>query len=85
MFLVSCHSVEKFPEASEVKVGANIPDKKCQEISKVTGRSSSVKPDEVAAITDLKAEASLIGANYVQMIQKSSLGTEVTGMAFKCP
>lgn len=83
--LTSCHSIENFPTASDVKMGANVPDEKCKEISKVTGRSSSKKSDEEATLNDLKKEASLKGANYVQIMQKSSLGTEVTGIAFRCP
>lgn len=85
LLFISCHSIEKFPEAADVKIGANVPNEKCQAISKVTGRSSSKYPDEKAVLEDLKKEASLKGGNYVQIMQKSAQGTEATGLAFKCP
>lgn len=83
--LVACQSVEKFPEAKDVKTGANIPSSDCREISSIRGRANSKTPDMEAAMKDLKLEAANKGANYVQIKEKSAYGTEIVGVAFNCP
>ncbi len=83
--LFACKSVEKFPEARDVTTGANVPSKDCREIGSVRGRVNSKTPNLEAAMNDLKIEAANKGANYVQVKEKSSYGTEVVGVAFNCP
>ena len=80
----ACHTTQKFPEAKDVKMGANVhPD--CKEIGVIRGRSLAKTPNIDEAMNDLKKEASDQGANYVQISHKSSHGTEVVGKAFNCP
>lgn len=83
--LTACKSVEKFPESKDVNTGANVPSKDCREIGSIRGRANSKTPDMEAAMKDLKMEAANKGANYVQIKEKSGLGTEVVGIAFNCP
>lgn len=75
--LTGCHSVEKFPEAKDVKTGANVPSNDCREIGSIRGRTNSKTPDIEAALKDLKLEAANKGANYVQVKEKSAYGTEI--------
>jgi uncharacterized protein YbjQ (UPF0145 family) len=73
------------PAKENLKVSRDAADKDCHLLGKMEGRTQSKTPDQEAALEDLKQEAANKGANYLQVLEYSSLGTSVTGMAYHCP
>ena len=72
------------PESSNVKVSREAADEDCKEIGNVEGRNSSTKGTFEEALEDLKKDAALKGANYVQIRQTGAMGTSVKGKAYLC-
>ena len=68
------------PDKSEVKVSREAPDEECNELGKFMGSGD----DKESALENLKEDAANKGADYVQVLEYSTLGTRVTGNAFKC-
>lgn len=85
IFLQACSTMSNLPEQDNLKVSREEPSKDCKMISKLEGRSQSVKGTTEDALNDLKQEAANKGANYLVVKQYSSTGTAVTGLAYKCP
>lgn len=85
IMLAGCSSRSVLPDADEVKVSRDTAAKKCREIGKITGTTSSAKGTQEQALADLKKEAANKGANYVMVKEYSSYGTGVTGIAYECP
>ena len=84
--LAACASRSALPLVKEVKVSREEPlSKKCREIGKLTGSTSSIKGTQEQALEDLKREAANKGANYVVVKEYSDYGTAVTGIAYECP
>lgn len=85
-FLMSaCSTRSVLPKADEVKMSRETPPKNCVNLGSVTGRVRTEKGNEEAALADLRQEAAYKGANYVKVMQYSSYGTAVTGIAYDCP
>lgn len=85
VMFAGCSSRSVLPDAKEVKVSRDEAGKKCREIGKITGTTSSTKGTQEQALEDLKREAANKGANYVMVKEYSSYGTSVTGIAYECP
>ncbi len=85
LLFAGCKSRSVLPDAGEVKVSRDAANKKCRELGKITGTTSSVKGTQEQALEDLKKEAANKGANYVMVKEYSSYGTSVTGIAYECP
>lgn len=85
LMFAGCSSRSVLPDAAEVKVSRDAAGKKCHEIGKITGTTSSAKGTQEQALEDLKKEAANKGANYVMVKEYSSYGTSVTGIAYECP
>jgi hypothetical protein len=84
-FTTGCSSMSTLPEKENLKVSRDAADKDCHLIGKLEGRTQSKTPKQEEALEDLKQEAANKGANYLQVLEYSSLGTAVTGMAYHCP
>ena len=85
LFLFGCASEPIIPEAKNVKVSRESPDKKCEQVGPVQGSVSTNKGTIEQAVEDMRLDAARKGANYVRMETTSAYGTSVSGMAFHCP
>ena len=72
------------PEGKNVEVSRDPADKDCKELGAVEGRNSSSSGTFDQALEDLKQDAALKGANYVQIKQSGAMGTSVRGTAYLC-
>ncbi|MBK7963521.1 MAG: DUF4156 domain-containing protein [Bdellovibrionales bacterium] len=82
---LGCSSKPVIPEGKNVTVSRDAAKKSCQELGRVIGRTISAKPNLEAALEDMKNEAALKGANYVQMETASGMQTAMAGTAYFCP
>ena len=73
------------PEAKNIKLSRENPDKDCREIGRVQGSVSTTKGTLEQAIEDMKLDAAKKGANYVRMESTSAYGTSASGTAYQCP
>ncbi len=78
-------AMSPLPQNNNVRVSRVDPDSACKFLSKVEGRTQSVKGTRDEALGDLKQEAANKGANYLVVKQYSDAGTAVTGEAYLCP
>lgn len=85
LFASACATRSVLPKADEVKMSRETPAKNCVNLGSVAGRVRTEKGNEEIALADLRQEAAYKGANYVKVIQYSSYGTAVTGVAYDCP
>lgn len=84
MGLTGCASRSVLPDVEELKVSREKPSKDCKGLGPVKGQTMSAKEGPKEALEDMKKEATMKGANYLQVKQYSSQGTSVTGLAFEC-
>lgn len=82
--IISCASPSLTPKSEEVEASRKAPKSSCEEVSRVSGNTTSAKGTAADALEDMKREAAMKGANYVQIGEYSGTGTSVTGLAFKC-
>lgn len=85
LILSACSSESLKPEASNVKLSRDAADEDCRDLGYLQGQTSSAKGTPEEALEDLKKTAALKGANYVQLLEYSGLGTAVAGQAYRCP
>jgi hypothetical protein len=83
--LSGCSSQPILAKNMDVKLSREAPDKECREIGKVQGQTLTNHGTQEEAMADLKKDAAIKGANYVQIEQFSAHGTAVNGTAFHCP
>ncbi len=85
LLLAGCASESLRPEPSNVKLSRDPADEGCRDLGYLQGQTSSAKGTADEAMEDLKKSAALKGANYVQLLEYSGLGTAVSGQAYRCP
>ncbi|MCB0377754.1 MAG: DUF4156 domain-containing protein [Bdellovibrionales bacterium] len=72
------------PESKNVEVSRDPADEDCKDLGPVEGRDASTKGTFENALEDLKKDAAMKGANYVQIKQTGAMGTSVRGTAYLC-
>lgn len=82
---LGCSTMSNAPDVKNVKVSREEADKDCQFISKIEGRTNSLKGTNEDALKDLQQEAANKGANFLVVRAYSGTGTSVSGEAYKCP
>jgi hypothetical protein len=85
ILLSACTSQPILPEKESVKVSRQKPDQDCEDRGKVTGSVIDASGTREQALEDLKQQVANKGANFVLIEQFSDFGTQVTGIAYKCP
>lgn len=80
-----CSSAPILAKDIEVKVSREAPSSECQTVGVVQGQTMTSQGDQAEALADLKKEAALRGANFVQIEQFSGYGGAVNGTAYFCP
>ena len=85
LLVTACSHMSTLPQEDNVKVSRDEPDKDCQFLGKIEGRSMSKTPKQEEALKDLRQEAANKGANYLVVKEYSGMGTAATGLAYKCP
>lgn len=83
--VVGCSSHPIIPDAKNIELSRENPDKDCQEIGPVQGAVITSQGTIEQAVEDMKLDASRKGANYVRMESTGAMGTSVSGTAYKCP
>lgn len=83
--LFGCSSRSIIPDKEEVKLSREAAHKDCKEIGLVEGRVLSTTGKIEDAMENLRSDAALKGANYVQIEQAGAQGQSIRGTAYVCP
>lgn len=85
VFLSACATNQILPEKIDVRVSRDEPAKDCKPLGLVQGRSTKVNATSEDALTDLKKDAALKGANYVVYETMGAFGGYMRGQGYYCP
>ena len=82
--LFSCSSHPVIPKTSDIKVTRDEPDKSCENLGSIVGRSNKINDTTENVLEDLKQEAVRKGANFVKIETMGAQGTAIKGQAYFC-
>ncbi len=67
-----------------VQVSRNYPIGQCDEVGQVIGNADTREGARDQALSDLRAKASFLGANYVRVMAETAYGSAIRGMGYRC-